>query len=133
RLSVFGASRLSPARLQVLAALAEHRDVHLWLHHSSPALWDTVAAAAPAVRRRDDATRSRLANPLLTSLSRDVLELQQLVARCAPDAQTVLHDSPAPPDTLLGRLKADLAADRVPTDPPPLADDDRSVQVHACH
>ena len=48
RLSVFGASRLSPARLQVLAALAEHRDVHLWLHHSSPALWDTVAQATPA-------------------------------------------------------------------------------------
>ena len=45
----------------------------------------------------------------------------------------MLHESAAPPDTLLGRLKADLAADRVPTDPPPLADDDRSVQVHACH
>ena len=42
RISVFGASRLSPARLQVLAALAEHRDVHLWLHHASPALWDKV-------------------------------------------------------------------------------------------
>ena len=37
RLSVFGASRLSPARLQVLAALARHRDVHLWVHHPSPA------------------------------------------------------------------------------------------------
>ncbi|HET9944359.1 MAG TPA: exodeoxyribonuclease V subunit gamma, partial [Actinomycetes bacterium] len=34
---------------------------------------------------------------------------------------------------LLGRLKADLAADRVPADPPPLADGDHSVQVHACH
>jgi len=32
RLPVFGPSRLSPARLMVLAALAEHRDVHLWLH-----------------------------------------------------------------------------------------------------
>jgi len=133
RLSVFGASRLSPARLQVLAALAVHRDVHLWLHHSSPALWGTVAAAPPALRRRDDTTRSRLANPLLTSLSRDVLELQQLVARCAPGAQTVLHESAASPGTLLGRLKADLAADRVPADPPPLAHGDRSVQVHACH
>ncbi|HTE71606.1 MAG TPA: exodeoxyribonuclease V subunit gamma, partial [Actinomycetes bacterium] len=133
RLSVFGASRLSPARLQVLAALAEHRDVHLWLHHSSPALWDTVAAAPPSVRRGDDTSRSRLANPLLTSLSRDVLELQQLIARCAPDAQTVLHESADPPDTLLGRLKADLAADRVRADPPPLAEGDRRVQVHACH
>ncbi len=54
RISVFGASRLSPARLQVLAALAEHRDVHLWLHHSSPALWDTVAQgdARPAPQGR---------------------------------------------------------------------------------
>ena len=61
RLSVFGASRLSPARLQVLAALAEHRDVHLWLHHSSPALWDTVAAAPTvgAPPRRHDPQPAR--------------------------------------------------------------------------
>ena len=133
RLSVFGASRLSPARLQVLAALAEHRDVHLWLHHSSPALWDTVAAVPPVVRRKDDTARSRLANPLLTSLSRDVLELQQLIARTAPGSQTVLHESGPHPETLLGRLKQDLADDVVRTSPPPLADADRSVQVHACH
>jgi exodeoxyribonuclease V gamma subunit len=133
RLSVFGASRLSPARLQVLAALAEHRDVHLWLHHSSPALWDAVAQSPPVLRRKDDASRSRLTNPLLTSLSRDVLELQQLVARCAPGNDTVLHESPEPPDTLLGRLTADLAADRVPVDPPVFDAADRSVQVHACH
>ena len=43
RVSVFGASRLSPARLMVLAALAAHRDVHVWLHHASPALWEAVA------------------------------------------------------------------------------------------
>ena len=133
RLSVFGASRLSPARLQVLAALAEHRDVHLWLHHSSPALWDTVAQAKPALRRRDDEARRELTNPLLNSLSRDVLELQQLIARSAPGSQTVLHDSAQNPDTLLGRLKQDLADDRVRDSPPPLADEDRSIQVHACH
>ncbi len=37
------------------------------------------------------------------------------------------------PDTLLGRLKQDLADDRVQDSPPPLASTDRSVQVHACH
>jgi exodeoxyribonuclease V gamma subunit len=133
RLSVFGASRLSPARLQVLAALAEHRDVHLWLNHSSPALWDTVAATRPMLRRKDDTARGRLANPLLTSLSRDVLELQQLIARSAPHGQTVLHETGALPDTLLGRLKQDLADDTVRTDRPLLGTTDRSVQVHACH
>ena len=133
RISVFGASRLSPARLQVLAALAAHRDVHLWLHHASPALWDAVAQAAPSLRRADDTARSRLANPLLSSLSRDVLELQQLVARCAPGSETVRHVSPPLPPTLLGRLTQDLATDEVQSEPPPLAATDRSVQVHACH
>ncbi|MGZ4590073.1 MAG: exodeoxyribonuclease V subunit gamma [Actinomycetes bacterium] len=133
RVSVFGASRLSPARLQVLAALAEHRDVHLWLHHSSPALWDTVQQSPPVLRRKDDTSRSRLTNPLLTSLSRDVLELQQLLARCAPGSQNVLHASHPDDDTLLGRLKQDLADDLAPADPPALAAEDRSVQVHACH
>jgi exodeoxyribonuclease V gamma subunit len=133
RISVFGASRLSPARLAVLAALAEHRDVHLWLHHASPALWEKVRSSKQVVRRHDDSTRSRLTNPLLTSLSRDVLELQELLARKAPGSTDVHHPSPADPHTLLGRLKSDLAEDSVPASPPPLDPDDRTVQVHACH
>jgi exodeoxyribonuclease V gamma subunit len=133
RLSVFGASRLSPARLMVLAALAEHRDVHLWLHHASPALWTAVEQSGTPVRRADDPTRRRLSNPLLASMSRDLLELQHLLRRCAPDARDVLHPSGPAPATLLGRLKRDLAEDRVPVDAAPLDPDDRSVQVHACH
>ena len=129
RVSVFGTSRLSRARLQVLAALAERRDVHLWLHHASPALWDAVAAGPRAVRRADDTTADRLANPLLVSLSRDVRELQQVL----PEAQDVLHERPPYPPTLLGRLQADLAGDAVRANPPPLDPADRSVQVHSCH
>jgi exodeoxyribonuclease V gamma subunit len=136
RLSVFGASRLSRARMEVLAALAVHRDVHLWLHHASPALWETARAAEPAVRRAADTARRRLAHPLLSSLARDVLELQQLLARTAPDARDVLHatePTQGTRGTLLAALKADLAADRLPTAPPPYDGRDRSVQVHACH
>lgn len=133
RLSVFGASRLSSSRLAVLAALAEHREVHLWLHHPSTALWDAVAGSAGTVLRRHDVTGRLLSNPLLTSLSRDVRELQQLLRSHAPGHLDVVHPSPEPPDTLLGRLKRDLAADRVPADPAPLDPADRTVQVHACH
>jgi exodeoxyribonuclease V gamma subunit len=133
RVSVFGTSRLSRARLQVLAALAERRDVHLWLHHASPALWDAVADG-PAVRRRaDDSTADRLRNPLLVSLSRDVRELQQVLHDRAPHADVVHHERRAYPETLLGRLQADLAADVVRSGPPPLDPGDRSVQVHSCH
>ncbi|MFS0705882.1 exodeoxyribonuclease V subunit gamma, partial [Cellulomonas sp. 179-A 9B4 NHS] len=56
RLSVLGATRLPEAHLDVLDALAAHRDVHLWLPHPSPVLWDRAAAATrpgPPPRRRD--------------------------------------------------------------------------------
>ena len=80
RLSIFGATRISPARIAVLRALAEHRDVHLWLHHPSPALWEAVRAAAPEPGpRRTDIAHRAIRNPLLASLSRDVRELQQLL------------------------------------------------------
>ena len=42
RLSLFGPTRLPAAHLAVLAALARHRDVHVWLPHPSPALWARV-------------------------------------------------------------------------------------------
>lgn len=133
RVSVFGASRLTRAEVEMLAAIAAHRDVHLWLHHASPALWDAVAAGPVAQRRADEATD--LTNPLLRSLSRDVRELQHVLRGVAPGHTTLHHAPPAEPGappTLLQRLRADLAADRVSA-PLPLDPDDRSVQVHACH
>ncbi|WP_380166977.1 exodeoxyribonuclease V subunit gamma [Jannaschia sp. R86511] len=148
RLSLFGLSRVARADLDLLGALAEHRDVHLWLHHASPALWRAVAAAGPVRRRADDQVGARLANPLLRSLSRDVRELQHLLRAHVPDHVDVHHPRSGPTDgpgatagaaapdrpvTLLARLVDDLARDHVPADPPPLRPGDRSVQVHACH
>lgn len=131
RFAIFGATRISPSRIQVLAALAEHRDVHLYLQHPSPALWASVRAAnVPPGRRRDQHTVVR--NPLLASLARDVRELQHLVITAVPAAQDRHHPLPPRPHTLLGRLQGQLADDLPPT-PEQLAEDDRSITVHACH
>jgi exodeoxyribonuclease V gamma subunit len=132
RLSLYGPSRIPTARLQVLAALAEHRDVHLWLHHPSPALWESLQQATPSTRRRDVATSPR--HPLLASLSRDVRELQLRLAAAAPGHADTCHDpEPPAPATLLQRLQADLRTDAA-TQPTYVADPaDRSVQIHACH
>ena len=44
RLSLFGLTRLPAADLLVLRALAAKRDVHLFVLHPSPGLWDAVAS-----------------------------------------------------------------------------------------
>src|SRR4051794_19423512 len=57
RFALVGLTRLPPAELAILRALAAHRDVHLFLLHPSPALWARVAeVAAGAVPREADPT-----------------------------------------------------------------------------
>lgn len=148
RLSLFGPTRLSRDQLAVLAALAERREVHLWLPHPSPALWERIrphAADASGTRRRSDPTVILGRHPLLASLGRDARELQLMLAsggaeltdRHLPEAGGPAQPSPAAPANLLGRLQAELRADQPPTEPPgprPLLDpEDRSLAVHACH
>ncbi len=139
RLSLFGPTRMPADHLDVLAALAEKRDVHLWLPHPSPALWDRVQQCPvpdTSPRRRTDPTADLPHHPLLRSLGRDARELQlALRVKNTTDHHHVPDERPA---TLLGLLQRDLADDRPPrgstADDRPLLDpDDRSVQVHACH
>ena len=125
RLSVFGLSRISKARLDVLVALAEQRDVHLFVHHPGAALWDAVGD--PVVLRAEDTSAAALHNPLLVSLSRDVRELQQRLVG-AMTVEVTVHDVPAPSASLLHRLQTALVTDGDVT-----GAGDRSVQVHACH
>jgi exodeoxyribonuclease V gamma subunit len=130
RLSVFGPTRLADDQLAVLHALSEHRAVHLWLPHPSPALWRAVSAVGPVVRRRDQPVSAR--HPLLASMARDATELQ-LRLQALGSLEATHHPAPPPPRTLLGALQARLRADDdAPSTYQPVPDD-RSVQVHACH
>lgn len=132
RLSVFGPTRLTTEHRTVLAALAAHREVHLWLPHPSPALWDQVRAVAPAAvpHRRADSTAAAVTHPLLCSLGRDVREMQLGLLTADPGFTDHHHRAPDPPPTLLGALQRELRDDRAPLVPVPA---DRSVQVHSCH
>ncbi len=140
RLSVFGLTRVTRDALSVFEALARHRDVHLWLPHPSPALWQRISALAPdgLPRRAGDPSARLGTHPLLSSLGRDSRELQLVIATGAPDAKHHHHRSPDAPaaTTLLARLQEGLSTDALPLDPdqrPTVAPGDRSVSVHACH
>ncbi len=137
RLSAFGLTRLPAGHLQVLRALAVGRDVHLFLLHPSPALWERVAEATagrpPVVRRGDDSTATLARNRLLASWGHDSREMQ-LVLAAAGEHVDHHHRVEHAGDTLLARIQADVRADRPPADARPLlAPDDRSLEVHACH
>ena len=149
RLSVFGATRLDHDHLQLLAALARHRDVHLWLPHPSPALWGVVVAELadplPLGPRSSDRTAKLVGHPLLSYLGRDLRELQVTLQAQTEIAVDLHHSAPVgSPDavpvtsstTVLGRLQADLTANRDPEeaeDRPMLRPTDDSVAVHASY
>ena len=131
RLSLFGHTRLPRSEVELLRALGESRDVHLWLPQPSPGLWRDLAevVAEGPVRRSDDASAVACRHPLLSSLGRDARELQRTLASLRPAVTEVPGDAPA--DTLLGQLQADLRANRPPAEGARVADG--TVQVHACH
>lgn len=140
RLSLFGHTRIARSEVEVLDALGEHLDVHLWLPQASPAAWERLAplVAAGPVPRSDDQSGLAVEHPLLASLGRDARELQRTLALARGEEKVVAAPGGDPSEpSLLRLLQADLAADHDPTP----ADretrqrpaTDRSVQVHACH
>jgi exodeoxyribonuclease V gamma subunit len=132
RLSLFGLTRLPAGHVHVLRGLAAGRDVHLFVLHPSPALWDRVEDSAPVVRRRDDATATLPANRLLASWGHDARELQ-LVLAGAEDRADHHHPVEHRTDSLLARIQADVRDDREAEALQLLDPADRSVQVHSCH
>src|SRR5690606_10646894 len=143
RLSLFGHTRIARSEVSVLDAIAQHRDVHLWLPQASPAAWDRlrdVVAEGPVVRAEDHSAVV-VEHPLLASLGRDMRELQRTLAPTGavdrPLGQLLTQPASTGPTTLLGWLQDDLRRDHVPDAEEVaarvLASNDQSVQVHACH
>jgi exodeoxyribonuclease V gamma subunit len=143
RFSLFGLTRLPAGRLQVLHALATERDVHLFLLHPSPGLWERIASdrETRVDRRADDETAALADNRLLASWGHDSREMQLMLT----GADLVVdHHHPVdhPTDTLLARIQADVRANRSPPGLPlagaadgrPVLDPlDQSLRIHACH
>ncbi|WP_203337499.1 exodeoxyribonuclease V subunit gamma [Nocardioides limicola] len=138
RLSLFGHTRIPVTELELLQALATHREVHLWLPQVSRSLWEAQGQLGDSVVPRDqDRSVELVGHPLLASLGRDARELRRAVAPLLADATAETLAGPPAPATLLGWLQDDLRDNHAPTPAERgdrhLAEDDRSVQVHACH
>ena len=131
RLSLFGHTRLASTDIELVEALGNHHDVHLWLPHPSAELWTALAGLHGAIPRRDDDSHRSVNHPLLATLGRDLRELQRNLPTAVATDEFVGGDDR--PDTLLGWLQSDIAANAARPPGRSLRDDDRSVQVHSCH
>lgn len=137
QLALFNLTRLPAADLQVLEAIAAHRDLHLLVLHPSPALWERLSDRPAPGRRDDDPTRTSARHPLLASWGHDVRELQLLLNGLDVDETTHYtgdsgsHD--AADASLLRRLQDEIRTDTPPEAPSSVDRQDRSVQLHACH
>jgi exodeoxyribonuclease V gamma subunit len=146
RLSLFGLTRLPASYLHALTALAAGRDVHLFLLHPSPSLWQALAdrpgRSQPITARAQDDTAQLASNRLLASWGVDSRELQLVLEATG---EHVDHHHPlteAAEDTLLHRIQADVRTNVQPPGIPlpdqldlrlQLSPQDRSIEIHACH
>lgn len=129
RLGLVGATRLPAHHLHLARALAEHRDVRLWLPDPSPVRWAAIAAGdptPPAPRRRRSPVPRATADPLLRSLGRDSGELAWRLMAAGADGPAVRS---APRDTLLGALQGRISGVTGIDPPRP----DGTVAIHSCH
>ncbi|MFV2038781.1 MAG: exodeoxyribonuclease V subunit gamma [Acidimicrobiales bacterium] len=144
RIAVYGLTATDPFDLEMLVALSAQRDVHLYVLHPSPALWDTTArelnsgpSPIPVPARDDDTTEYLATHPLLKAWARDSRELQTVLASHEL-AGSLTDDSEEVAHTVLGRLQDEIRHNREPTSDAQLeanveAGDDRSLQIHVCH
>ncbi len=133
RISLFGHTRLPSTDIELLNALAEHHDLHLWLPHPSATLWAALTGLRGSVPRRTDISHREVRHPLLATFGRDLRELQRSLPVGAATDESLSTAEGGRPDTLLGWLQSDIAANAVCPAGRVLAEDDRSVQVHSCH
>lgn len=137
RVALFGVPSIPPAQLQAFGALASRVAVHCFVLNPAQEHWAHVVperTIAHVARSGDAAARHlETGHPLLASLGqqgRDVIDQLQELAHDTADCWAEPGD-----DTLLHRLQSDIlhlhprdAATRVP-----VAADDRSIALHACH
>lgn len=145
RVSLFGLTALPPAYLEMLAGLAAHTELHLFLLNPSREYWADLVSERSRARRRARALREGaldtsalldVGNPLLASLGHAGQEFLDLLLEL--DGEHHEHFVEPEGESLLARLQRDLLDLRDPrsADPAgrkPVASADASIRLHVCH
>lgn len=144
KLAIIGISSMPPAYLDLLSALSQQIDIHVFVLNPSLHYWGDLptprqqarSLAQFGVAAEDIAERS---HPLLASMGKQGREFMSLLQTHAADETTVFIDPAAQRQTLLSALQRDvllLTTPRTVTAERDLFDEcvvDDSVRVVSCH
>ncbi len=136
RVSVFGISALPPFHVEILAALAVHVGVHLFVMNPCREYWGDIVSGRRLAEAGGDGDELHLeeGNPLLASLGtlgRDFFDLLESMETAKDEAWEDPGEA-----TLLTALQSDIlhlrergrSGERTPLEP-----EDRSVEIVSCH
>ncbi|BCX81444.1 exodeoxyribonuclease V gamma subunit [Methylomarinovum caldicuralii] len=128
---LFGISFLPPLMIEVLAALADHSDVHLYLLTPTEGYWADLPGKRRQALERIEGEALPGHHPLLVALGRRGAQFQRLTLDCLEPALEsscfFRHSSPA---TLLQHLQNDLADGQLSAPPGKLP---VGMELHRCH
>ncbi len=146
RLMVFGINSLPPAYLEVLAAVAEHIDVHLFTLNPCLAFWEDITDPKTLARLRqrwqsqgkpDVSEMYEVGNSLLASMGKQGRDFQRLIHQ----EQYAIEDHDCTVYLDEGNLLESIQSDILQLlergqggyDASPVAVDDDSLSIHSCH
>ncbi len=147
RLMVFGINTLPPAYLEVLAAVAEHIDVHIFTLNPCLAFWEDITDLKTLARLRlmwqqqgkpDVSEMYEVGNSLLASMGKQGRDFQRLIHQ-QPLATAEDHDCTVylEEDNLLESVQSDilqlLERGQGGYASSPVAEEDESLAIHSCH
>ncbi|MFV8833373.1 exodeoxyribonuclease V subunit gamma [Aquisalimonas sp.] len=145
RIYCFGLMNLPPDYLRLLYALGREIDIHYLLPNPSEAYWGDIQRQpvsvfdTPEPGTEPGEAPITQGHPLLASLghsARDflrVLYADELAAIQEPELGDALAYEPPGDDTLLHRLQSGVIRMNAAATPPGCAENDASLQLHACH
>ena len=134
RFFVFGIATMAPMYLQLLEAMAEHCDVHIFALNPSSEYWGNVIEAAQILQSGDDIDLSQSGHPLLASLGKQGRDFFDALAEAhISEERSYFSDDAQTAPTLLQRLQHDIQTLSLPAAKQEHAPADSSIRIHAAH
>ncbi|WP_274570768.1 exodeoxyribonuclease V subunit gamma [Neisseria leonii] len=130
RLSVFGISVMAPVHLQLLQAVSQHTDVHIFALNPSEHYWGNIISPAQILQNGVSDGLEAAGHPLLASLGKQGRDFFDALSQAEPQlALAPYPDAPAS-DSLLHRLQYDIQTLQLPE---PRHTPDNSIRIVSAH